>query len=138
MIGGQSVGDPLQTPPVFRVLVADDQPHIRRVLTTLLSNAGYTVDEAEDGTAALELWRGGESYDAVLLDLIMPGATGMEVLEEIRAGEHGVHTPVLILTAKGEEADRKAAFASGADDFMTKPFSPKKLVARLREILESR
>lgn len=132
------MGDSLQTPPVFRVLVADDEPHIRRVLQTLLSKAGYLVDEAPNGTSALELWRGDTVYDAVLLDLMMPGATGLEVLEEIRAGEHGVHTPVIILTAKGQDADRDAAFASGADDFMTKPFSPKKLVARLHEILQDR
>lgn len=132
------MGAPLQSPPVFRVLVADDEPHIRRVLTTILSRSGYVVDEADSGTTALVLWHGEQVYDAVLLDLMMPGATGLEVLEEIRAGEHGVHTPVIILTAKGQDADRKAAFAAGADDFMTKPFSPKKLVARLHEILRDR
>ena len=132
------MGVPLQPPPVFRVLVADDEPHIRRVLTTILSKSGYVVDEADSGTAALALWHGEQVYDAVLLDLMMPGATGLEVLEEIRAGEHGVHTPVIMLIAKGQDADRKAAFAAGADDFMTKPFSPKKLVARLHEILRDR
>ena len=129
------MGDPLQAPPAPRILVADDEPHIRRVLSTLLGKAGYLVDEAASGTDALELWHSDQRYDAVLLDLMMPGATGLEVLREIRAREHGVHTPVIILTAKGQDADRDAAFASGADDFMTKPFSPKKLVARLQEIL---
>ena len=132
------MGDPIHAPPVFRVLVADDEPHIRRVLTTILSKSGYLVDEAESGTAALELWHAEQAYDAVLLDLMMPGATGLEVLETIRAAEHGIHTPVIILTAKGQDADRDAAFAAGADDFMTKPFSPKKLVARLHEILHNR
>jgi DNA-binding response OmpR family regulator len=132
------VDDPLHTPPVFRVLVADDEPHIRRLLTTILSKSGYLVDEADSGSAALELWHAAQTYDAVLLDLMMPGATGLEVLEVIRAGEHGIHTPVIILTAKGQDADRDAAFAAGADDFMTKPFSPKKLVARLHEILHNR
>ena len=132
------MGDPFQTPPVLRVLVADDEPHIRRVLTTILSKSGYAVDEADSGTAALDLWNAEQSYDAVLLDLMMPGATGLEVLEQIRAGEHGIHTPVIILTAKGQDADRDAAFAAGADDFLTKPFSPKKLVARLHEILTDR
>ena len=132
------MGDPMHTPPVFRVLVADDEPHIRRVLSTILSKSGYVVDEAESGTAALELWHAAQAYDAVLLDLMMPGATGLEVLETIRSGEHGIHTPVIILTAKGQDADRDAAFAAGADDFMTKPFSPKKLVARLHEILQDR
>ena len=138
MKGGQTVGDPYDAPPILRVLVADDEPHIRRVLATLLDRAGYLVDEASSGTEALQLWHSGAHYDAVLLDLMMPGATGIEVLETIRSGEHGVLTPVIILTAKGQDADRDAAFASGADDFMTKPFSPKKLVARLEEILHGR
>lgn len=132
------MGDSLETPPALRVLIADDEPHIRRVLSTLLDKAGYLVDAAQSGTEALEMWHAGPRYDAVLLDLMMPGATGLEVLEEIRAGEHGIHTPVIILTAKGQDADQDAAFAAGADDFMTKPFSPKKLVARLHEILHDR
>lgn len=132
------MGDSLETPPALRVLIADDEPHIRRVLSTLLGKAGYLVDAAQSGTEALEMWHSGQRYDAVLLDLMMPGATGLEVLEEIRAGEHGIHTPVIILTAKGQDADQDAAFAAGADDFMTKPFSPKKLVARLHEILHDR
>lgn len=132
------MGEAFTSSPNLRVLVADDEPHIRRVLATLLDNAGYEVDEAVDGTAALERWHSEVRYDAVLLDLMMPGASGLEVLQEIRAGEHGVHTPVIILTAKGQDADRDEAFAAGADDFLTKPFSPKKLVARLEEILRGR
>lgn len=132
------MGETYDAPPALRVLVADDEPHIRRVLTTLLSKAGYVVDEANDGAAALERWRKRGPYDALLLDLMMPGATGIEVLQQVRATEHGYHTPVLILTAKGQDADREAAFAAGADDFLTKPFSPKKLVARLEEILRQR
>lgn len=125
-------------PVHLRVLVADDEPHIRRVLTTILDKSGYDVDEVSNGKAALELLRAGKPYDAVLLDLMMPGATGIEVLEEIRSNEYGYHTPVIILTAKGQDADRDEAFAAGADDFLTKPFSPKKLVARLEEILHQR
>ena len=132
------MADPFETPPRLRVLVADDEPHIRRVLSTLLGNSGYLVEEVADGAQALERWKTGGSYDAVLLDLMMPGATGLEVLQAIRGGEHGYHTPVIILTAKGQDADREAAFAAGADDFITKPFSPKKLVARLHEILHQR
>jgi CheY-like chemotaxis protein len=132
------VGDSLPAPSAFRILVADDEPHIRRVLSTLLSKAGYVVDEAPDGTAALELWRSQPRYDAALIDLMMPGATGIEILQEIRKDEHGIHTPVIILTAKGHDSDRDAAFSAGADDFMTKPFSPKKLVARLQQVLHDR
>jgi DNA-binding response OmpR family regulator len=67
---------------------------------------------------------------------MMPGATGLEVLEEIRAMESRKSTPVVILTAKGQDADRQAAFSLGADDFLTKPFSPKKLLARIQQIIE--
>jgi len=132
------VGDSLQAPSAFHVLVADDEPHIRRVLSTLLDKVGYVVVEARSGTEALALWQSDQRFDAVLLDLMMPGATGIEVLEAIRAAEHGVHTPVIILTAKGQDSDRDAAFAAGADDFMTKPFSPRKLVVRLQQILAER
>jgi two-component system OmpR family response regulator len=76
--------------------------------------------------------------DLVILDLVMPGATGLEVLAKIRTDPQTADTPVIILTAKGQDADREAAFAGGADDFLTKPFSPKKLVARIREILGAR
>jgi DNA-binding response OmpR family regulator len=73
--------------------------------------------------------------DLVILDLLMPGTHGLEVLARIRTDPDKGTTPVIILTAKGQDIDREAAFAGGADDFMTKPFSPKKLVARIRELL---
>jgi two-component system phosphate regulon response regulator PhoB/two-component system alkaline phosphatase synthesis response regulator PhoP len=76
--------------------------------------------------------------DLVILDLLMPGASGLDVLAEIRSDPDAKDTPVIILTAKGQDADREAAFAGGADDFMTKPFSPRKLIARIHEILGAR
>ncbi len=122
---------------VHRVLVAEDEPHIRRVLVTLLESASFAVDQAEDGAQAMERLRGSEPYDLVLLDLMMPGFTGLEVLREVRGLPHRTGLPVVILTAKGQDADREEAFALGADDFVTKPFSPKKLLARICEILDS-
>lgn len=118
-----------------RLLVADDEPHIRRILTTLLEGSEYTVDAVSDGTAALELLVGSVHYDLILLDIMMPGATGLEVLEQIRSLPERTGTPVVILTAKGQDADRDRAFALGAADFVTKPFSPKKLLARIAELL---
>ena len=119
-----------------RILIADDEPHIRRILQTVLEMAGFEVDLRRDGTDALAAVRGSEHYDLILLDIMMPGATGLEVLGKIRAMDGRKSTPVVILTAKGQDADRQAAFSLGADDFLTKPFSPKKLLARIHEIID--
>ena len=119
-----------------RILIADDEPHIRRILQTLLETVGFEVDLRQDGTDAIEAIQGSEPYDLILLDIMMPGATGLEVLEKIRQMDERKSTPVVILTAKGQDADRQAAFSLGADDFLTKPFSPKKLLARIHQIIE--
>ena len=119
-----------------RILIADDEPHIRRILQTLLETAGFDVDLRQDGTDALEAVQEADHYDLILLDIMMPGATGLEVLKKIRAMEARKSTPVVILTAKGQDADRQEAFSLGADDFLTKPFSPKKLLARIHEIID--
>jgi len=120
-----------------RILVVDDEPHIRRILTALLGMEGFEVKLARDGTEGLRVWKSG-TFDLIILDLIMPGASGLEVLAKIRSDPDRGSTPVIILTAKGQDTDRQAALAGGADDFLTKPFSPKKLVARIREILGER
>lgn len=118
-----------------RVLVADDEPHIRRILTTMLEAAGYRIDTAVDGVQALASLRGDRRYDLVVLDLMMPGHTGLEILAELPRMPHRVGLPVVILTAKGQDTDRDGAFALGAADFVTKPFSPKKLLARFDALL---
>ena len=119
--------------------MVDDEPHIRRVLSTMLTKDGFDVAEATDGSQAIAAFASEEPpFDFVLLDLIMPGATGLEVLSKIRADPSRGETPVIILTAKGQDTDREAAIAGGADDFMTKPFSPRKLLARIHEILGQR
>lgn len=120
-----------------RILVVDDEPHIRRVLNTILTNDGFDVVEAMDGSAGMEAVKSDAEFDFILLDFMMPGATGLEVLARIRASDHRAETPVIILTAKGQDTDRTAALAGGANDFLTKPFSPKKLVARIHEILDA-
>ena len=122
--------------PRGRILVADDEPHIRRILKTVLESGSFEVDTKPDGTAALEAVQGAEHYDLILLDIMMPGATGLEVLEQIRGIERLKSTPVVILTAKGQDADRQAALSLGANDFLIKPFSPKKLLARITEIID--
>lgn len=122
----------------LRLLIAEDEPHIRRILATLLESSGFQVDVAVDGTEALDRLGGTFPYDLVLMDLMMPGATGLEVLDRVRGMEHRKGLPVIILTAKGQDTDRLRAFELGADDFITKPFSPKKLLSRVDEILAGR
>jgi len=95
------------------------------------------VDQVGDGTAAMERLSGEAPYEMALLDLMMPGLTGLEILEKIPLLPHRGELAVVILTAKGQDADREAAFRLGARDFMTKPFSPKKLLARIRQLLDA-
>lgn len=120
------------------ILVADDEPHIRRILVAILESAGYSVREAHDGGEALEALEANQPPDFFLLDLMMPRASGIDVLGRIRSDPRHRRTPVIILTAKGQDADREAALGAGADDFVTKPFSPKKLLSRIQEILAAR
>ena len=123
----------------WRVLVAEDEPHIRRVLETLLDTSGFTVDVVCDGSAALERLKDPEQhYDLLLSDLMMPGHTGLELLDDVSRLPHRSALPVVILTARGQDADRQRALALGAADFLTKPFSPKKLLGRIIEIVDAR
>jgi CheY-like chemotaxis protein len=117
-----------------RVLVADDEPHIGYIIRLKLEQGPYQVALVADGAEALEHLRGPEPIDVVLLDIMMPGATGLEVLAEARTLPHRRDTPIIILTAKGQDADRRQALELGATDFFTKPFSPKKLLARVDEL----
>ena len=119
----------------LRLLVAEDEPHIRRILVTLLEAAGFQVDVARNGEEALERLREEVRYDMVLTDLLMPETTGLELLEAIRGMPERRDTPVIVLTAKGQDTDRDRAFSLGAADFITKPFSPKKLLNRVDQIL---
>jgi DNA-binding response OmpR family regulator len=114
-----------------RVLVVDDEPIVRDVLTRYLLKGGFRVDSAEDGEAALERFVA-EPPDLVLLDLMLPGVDGVEVFTRIRA-DHD--TPVIMLTARGEETDRVVGLEIGADDYIAKPFSPREVVARVRAVL---
>lgn len=122
----------------IRLLVAEDEPHIRRILTTLLEAAGFQLTVVQDGPAALAQLEGSEPFDLAVMDLLMPEMTGLDVLRELRTLGHRKDLPVIILTAKGQDADRETAFALGADEFMTKPFSPKKLLVRVDQLLARR
>jgi DNA-binding response OmpR family regulator len=116
------------------ILVADDEPHIGRIIQLKLELAPYDVSLVEDGQAALTRLESDEPIDLVLLDIMMPLLSGLDVLAEAKRLPHRKDTPVIILTAKGQDADREQALELGAIDFLTKPFSPNKLLLRINEI----
>ncbi len=117
-----------------RVLVVDDEPYIGRIIQLKLESAPYDVELVHDGRDALERLRSDDPVDLILLDIMMPHISGIEVLTELRRLPHRADTPVIMLTAKGHETDREQAARLGASDFLTKPFSPKKLLARIDEL----
>jgi two-component system, OmpR family, KDP operon response regulator KdpE len=117
------------TQPIIRVLVVDDEPAIRRALRPPLLELGFQVSEASRGEEALQALRAAP-YDAVLLDINMPGIGGIETLRRIRT--FAPRLPVLMLTVRDEEEDKVEALDMGADDYVTKPFSMRELVARIR------
>jgi two-component system response regulator ResD len=114
-----------------RVLVVDDEPMVRDVLARYLEQAGFDVSTANDGEQALSMF-GATRPDLVLLDLMLPMIDGFEVFRRMRAGSS---TPVIMLTARGEETDRVVGLELGADDYVTKPFSPREVVARVQAVL---
>jgi DNA-binding response OmpR family regulator len=115
-----------------KVLVIEDNANLAFGLTRSLEAEGYEVEGAEDGTRGLELARSCGA-DLIVLDLMLPGIDGYTLLKKLRDG--GVDVPVLILTARGEEADKVFGFRLGADDYVTKPFSLSELLARVQAIL---
>ncbi|MFD9725090.1 response regulator transcription factor [Streptomyces sp. NPDC059072] len=114
-----------------RVLVVDDDPTVAEVVTGYLRRAGHTVHHAADGPAALES-AARHDPDLIVLDLMLPGIDGLEVCRRLRAD---LPVPVIMLTARGEEDDRIAGLELGADDYVTKPFSPRELVLRVESVL---
>ncbi len=117
-----------------RILVVDDERDITALVAYHLAKAGYRVTTAATGPAALEAVAA-EPPDLVVLDLMLPGRSGYEVLEELRRNEGTQGVGVILLTARREEADRIRGLASGADDYLTKPFSPEELVLRVGAVL---
>jgi two-component system response regulator ResD len=114
-----------------RVLVVDDEPIVREVLARYLSRDGFDVDVAEDGPSALEAFERSRP-DLILLDLMLPQIDGLEVFRRITTGGRPA---VIMLTARGQETDRIVGLDLGADDYVTKPFSPREVVARVRAVL---
>jgi DNA-binding response OmpR family regulator len=117
-----------------RVLVADDEPNIVISLEFLMKREGHAVSVARDGPSALEAIRTGKP-DLVLLDVMMPGLSGFEVCQAVRADEALAGVKILMLSAKGRDTDIAKGQAMGADAYMTKPFSTKELAEKVRELL---
>ena len=117
---------------MIRILIVDDEPRIRQLIREYLEHEGFSCTEATDGSAALAQLSG-SSFDLVLLDIMMPFVDGMTCLREMRARK--IATPVIMLTARGEEYDRIAGLEGGADDYIVKPFSPREMVARVKAVL---
>jgi phosphate regulon transcriptional regulator PhoB len=117
-----------------KMLVVDDEPDIVELVSYNLKKEGFDVSSASDGEEALGMIRKGE-FDFLILDLMLPGIQGMELCRILRNDPKTSHLPIIMLTAKGEEIDRILGLEIGADDYMTKPFSPRELIARVKAVL---
>jgi two-component system, OmpR family, phosphate regulon response regulator PhoB len=130
-----AVSQPSAAPPHAprgHVLVVDDEPMVREVITTYLERDGYRVASVADGAAALR-WLEAGRPDLVILDLMLPTVDGLSVLAQLRKTVDSL--PVIVVTARGEEPDRVLGLELGADDYVVKPFSPRELVARVSSVL---
>ena len=116
----------------MRLLLCEDEKTLSKVIKVLLTSNNYSVDTVFDGEEALDYIRT-NIYDGIILDLMMPKINGIDVLKKIRSD--GIKTPILILTAKAEIDDKVLGLDSGADDYLTKPFASKELVARIRALV---
>jgi two-component system phosphate regulon response regulator OmpR len=115
-----------------KVLVVDDDPRLRDLLRRYLTDNGFTVYTAESGQAMNKLWLR-ERFDVLILDLMLPGEDGLSILRRLRGANET--TPIIMLTAKGEDVDRIVGLEMGADDYLPKPFNPRELLARINAVL---
>ena len=119
----------------MKILLAEDTADLNKVICAVLNHEGYDVDPAFDGEEAMERINT-EGYDCLILDIIMPKKDGIEVLREVR--EKNILTPVIMLTAKDDEFDKVLGLELGADDYVTKPYSSRELLARIKAVLRRR
>ncbi|MFC6671358.1 response regulator transcription factor [Marinobacterium aestuariivivens] len=117
-----------------RILVVDDEPNIVLSLEFLMQQAGFEVETAGDGETALQRVAA-RPPDLILLDISLPGLSGFQVLEQLRAQAQFARLPIIMLTAHGREVEREKGLALGADDYVTKPFSTRQLVEKVRGLL---
>ena len=117
-----------------KILVVDDEPNIVRSLTFVLNKGGYDVSSARDGEQAMTMIRDSKP-NILILDVMMPNKSGYEVCNEIKSDPDLRDIHVVMLTAKGQDDDRESALSQGADEYISKPFSPIKILARVKELL---
>ena len=117
-----------------KILIVDDEPDILELISYNLKKEGFHLSTALDGEDALTKVRT-DHFDLVILDLMLPGIHGIELCRILRNNPKTAHIPIIMLTARGEESDKVHGLETGADDYMTKPFSPKELIARVKAIL---
>lgn len=118
-----------------KILVVDDDPRLRDLLRRYLGEQGFNVYVAENAASMNKLWVR-ENFDLVVLDLMLPGEDGLSICRRMRGSND--HTPIIMLTAKGEDIDRIVGLEMGADDYLSKPFNPRELVARIHAVLRRR
>ena len=118
-----------------KLLVVDDDPRLRDLLRRYLGENGFQVFVADNGVTMNRLWLR-ERFDALILDLMMPGEDGLQILRRLR--EQKDTTPIIMLTARGEDVDRIVGLEMGADDYIPKPFNPRELLARIHAVLRRR
>jgi two-component system phosphate regulon response regulator PhoB len=116
------------------VLIVEDEPAIREMVSFALARAGFQVDEAVDGIQAQERMAS-RLPDMILLDWMLPGVSGIELARRFKRDEYTREVPIIMLTARGEEDDRVGGLDAGVDDYVTKPFSPRELVARIKAVM---
>jgi phosphate regulon transcriptional regulator PhoB len=117
-----------------KILIVDDEPDILELISYNLKKEGFHLSTALDGEDALTKVRT-DPFDLIILDLMLPGIHGIELCRILRNNPKTAHVPIIMLTARGEESDKVHGLETGADDYMTKPFSPKELIARVKAIL---
>ena len=125
---------PVATPPAPRVLVVEDEPNICELVCLHLRHEGYTCEGVGDGRSALARAEA-DRFDLLVVDVMIPGLDGLSLCRAVRNGSLNHDVPILILTARREEADKVVGLESGADDYLTKPFGVRELVARARALL---
>ncbi|MES9812586.1 MAG: phosphate regulon transcriptional regulator PhoB [Candidatus Thiodiazotropha sp.] len=117
-----------------RILMVEDEPEVRELIRFILEPKGYRVDEADNAQDARRLLSQ-RNYDLILMDWMLPGRSGLDLTRELRQMARSNTPPVIILTARSEESDKVKGLESGADDYITKPFSPREMLARIKAVL---
>jgi two-component system phosphate regulon response regulator PhoB len=117
-----------------RILIVEDEPEIREMIRYILEPLGYQVNEADNAQSARRLLSQSD-YDLILMDWMLPGRSGLEFTKELKQKHNRKSPPIIMLTARADESDKVQGLDSGADDYVTKPFSPRELVARIKAVI---